>query len=147
MTFLKNLFSTIKEWNNLDLYIRKSKSISIFKCNILKFIRPKPNNVSYYHNPKGVRLLTRLRLGLNPLREHKFKHSFQECLNPLYFCSNETEKSADYLLHCPTYTDKRMILLDKIKSINCRILEFSDVVTNILLFGDTLLVILLILSF
>ena len=139
MTFLKNLFSTIKEWNNLDLYIRKSKSISIFKCNILKFIRPKPNNVPYCHNPKGVRLLTRLRLGSSPLREHKFKHSFQECLN-LYFCGNETEKSVDYLLHCPTYTDERMTLLNKIKSINCRILEYSDVVvTKILLFGGNTL--------
>ena len=64
--------STIKKWINLDLHIRKSKSISIFKSNILKFILPKPNNVYYCHNPKGNRLLTRLRLGLNHLCEHKF---------------------------------------------------------------------------
>ena len=37
-----------------------SKSISIFKSNILKFIRPKTNNVYYCHNPKGIRLLTSL---------------------------------------------------------------------------------------
>ena len=37
--FFRNSFfpSTIKEWNNLDPQIRKSKSISIFKSNILKF--------------------------------------------------------------------------------------------------------------
>ena len=39
--FFKNwLFpSTTKEWNTLDPQIRKSKYISIFKSNILKFIR------------------------------------------------------------------------------------------------------------
>ena len=138
--FFKNSFfpSTIKEWNNLDPHIKKSKSISIFKSNILKFIRPKANNVYYCH--KGIRLLTRLRLSLSHLREHKFKHSFEDCLNPLCFCGNEIETSTHYLLHCPNYTNERMTLLNKIKSINYSILEFSDaVVTNILLFGDNTL--------
>ena len=81
--FFKNsfFFSTIEEWNNLHLFIKKSKSISIFKSNILKFIRPKSNNVYYCYNPKGIRLLTRLHLGLSHLHEHEFKHSFQDCLN------------------------------------------------------------------
>ena len=76
--FFKNCFfsSTIKEWNNLNPQIRKSKSISIFKSNILKFIRPKPKNVYYCHSPKGIKLLTRLHFGLSHLREHKLKHSF-----------------------------------------------------------------------
>ena len=51
--FFKNSFFslTIKEWNNLDPHIRKSKRISIFKNNISKFIQP---NVYYCHNPKGI---------------------------------------------------------------------------------------------
>ena len=136
--FFKNSFfpSTIKEWNNLDPEIRKSKSISIFKSIILKFIRPKPNNVYYCHNPKGIKLLTRLRLGLSHLREHKFKHNFQDCLNPLCLCGNEIETSTHYLHHCPANTNEGLTLLNKIKSINCSILESSDVaVTKILLFG------------
>ena len=97
--FFRNsfFFLTIKEWNNLDPQIRKSKSRSIFKSNILKFIRPKPNNVYYFHNPKGIKLLTKLRFGLSHFREHKFKHSFQDCLNPLCLCDNETETSTHYL--------------------------------------------------
>ena len=137
--FFKNSFfpSTLKGWNNLDPHIRKFKSISIFKSNISKFARPKPNNVYYFHNPKGIRLLTRLRLGLSHLHEHKFKYSFQDCLNHLCFCGNEIETSTHHLLHCHTYINERMTLLNKIKSINCSILEFSDaVVTKILLFGD-----------
>ena len=137
--FFENSFfpSTTKEWNNLDQHIRKSKSISIFKSNILKFIQPKPNSVYHCHNPKGIKLLTRLRLGLSHLPEHKFKHSFQDCFNPLCLCGNEIETSTHYLHQCPTYTNERMILLNKIKSIDCSILESSDAaVTKFLLFGD-----------
>ena len=103
LDFFENSFfpSTIKEWDNLDLQIRKSKSISIFKSNILKFISPKPNNVYYCHNPKGIKLLTRLHVGLSHLCKHKFKHSFQDCLNPLCPCNNEIETCTHYLLHCP----------------------------------------------
>ena len=141
MTFKNSFFpSSIKEWNNLDPQIRISKSISTFKHNNLKFIRPKPNKVYYCHIPKGIKLLTRLRLSLSHVREHKFKHNFQDCLNPLCLCGNEIETSTHYLLHCPTYTNERLTLLNKIKSINCSILESSDAaVTKILLFGDNTL--------
>ena len=124
----------------MDPQIRKSKSISIFKSNILKFIRPKPNNVYYCHNTKKIKLLTRLRLGLRYFCELKFKHSFQDCLNPLWLCGNEIETSIHYLLHCPTYTNERLTLLNKIQSINCSILESSDAaVTKMFLFGDNTL--------
>ena len=49
-------------------------------------------------------------------------------------------KSTHYLLHFPTYTNERLTFLNKIKSINCSILESSDAaVTKILLFGDSTL--------
>ena len=133
-------YGSIKEWSNLDQQIRKSKSISIFKSNILKFIRPKPNNVYYCHNPKGIKLLRRLRLGFSLLREHKFKCNFQDCLNPLCLCGDEIKNSTHYLLDCPTHTNKRLTLLNKIKSVNRSILESGDAaVTNVLLFGDNTL--------
>ena len=64
--FLKNSFlpSTIKGWNNLDPHIGISKSISIFKGNILKFIQPKPNNFYYYHNPNQT--INKVTSGLEP---------------------------------------------------------------------------------
>ena len=36
--------SLIIKWNNLDPNLRNSKNFGIFKNNILKFIRPKPNS-------------------------------------------------------------------------------------------------------
>ena len=63
--FFKNFvfLFTIKEGNSLAPEIRQSKSISIFKNNVLNIILPKPNYVYYWycHNPKGIRPITRLR--------------------------------------------------------------------------------------
>ena len=72
--------STIIEWNKCDQNIRNSSSFNIFRKSILKFIRPS-DSLFNCHNPKGIKLLTKLRLGLGHLREHKFKHSFQDSLN------------------------------------------------------------------
>ena len=68
--FFENSFfpSTIKEWNSLDPHIRKFKSIIIFKSNILKFIRTKPNNVYHCHNPRAIKLcINKVTFGLEPL--------------------------------------------------------------------------------
>ena len=83
--FFKNSYfpSTIIKWNKLDSNIRISETLNIFKSKILKFIRPIANSTFGCHNPVGVKVLTRLRLGLSHLREHKFKHDFQDTLNPL----------------------------------------------------------------
>ena len=57
-----------------------SGSFLIFKKNILPFLRPAANSVYNCHNPKGIKLITGLRLGLSHLKEHKFKCNFQESL-------------------------------------------------------------------
>ena len=92
-TFFRNSYfpSIVTEWNNLDKSIRNSESFSIFKKNILKFIRTSPNSIFNCHNPKRVKLLTRLRLGLSHLRDHKFKRSFQDLLNPICNCGTDVE--------------------------------------------------------
>ena len=69
------------------------------------------------HNPKGVKLLTSLRLGLNHLPEHKFKHSLQDSLNPICSCGNDIETSDHFLLHCPIFRNKRSTSLDIIGSV------------------------------
>ena len=75
---------------------------------------------------------------MSHLREHIFKHSFQDCLNPLCFCGDDNETFNHYLLDYPTYTNKRMTLLHNIKNINCDILELKDnIMIKIILFGLT----------
>ena len=100
--FFKNSFfpSTVIEWNKLDPNLRSAASLSVFKKNLLKFIRPSPNSVFNCHNCKGIKYLTRLRLCLSHLREHKFKHSFQDTLNPFCLCGLDVETNMQFTAPC-----------------------------------------------
>ena len=82
-------------------------------------------------------MITRLRLGLNHLRDHKFKYSLQDCLNPICRCDTEVERTTHY---CPNFLHERETLLDNIKSVLPNILEQSDsFINHVLLFGHTYL--------
>ena len=138
-SFLKNSFfpSTVIEWNDLDHNIRNSSSFNIFRRSILKFIRPSANSFFNCHNPKGIKFITRLRLGLSHLREHKFKHSFQDSLNPFCSCGLDIESTGHYLLHCPTYTTERRTLLSTIENIDSNFIDIPEpVLIEILFFGS-----------
>ena len=65
--YFKNYFFclSIIEWNNLDSNIRNAESVAIFKKYILTFIRTAANSIFHCHSPEGLKLITRLRLGLN----------------------------------------------------------------------------------
>ena len=80
VTFSEIIFfpSTVTEWNKLDRDIRNSDSLNVFKLSLLKFVRPVANSVFEINNPYGLKLLTRLRLGLSHLRYHKFRRNFQD---------------------------------------------------------------------
>ena len=66
MTFLKLFFpldyKRVEQSGPANQKIQKH-----YYFNILKFIRPKTSNVYYCHNLKGIKVLTRLRLGLSHL--------------------------------------------------------------------------------
>ena len=116
--FFKNSFflSAVIEWNNLDLNIGNFRSFNAFKNSILNFIRPTPNNVFKCENHRGIKLITRLCVGLSHLHEHKFKHSFQDALNPICSCGFDVELASHYILHSPMYNDERHTLLSTIKT-------------------------------
>ena len=117
--FFENSFftSTVIEWNKIDKNIRKPESLSTFKKSILKFIRTSQKGVYNCHNPKGINLITRYRVGLIHLGKHRFKHSFQDILTPICSCGKDIETSSHYLLHCSNYLQERttLILYGKIK--------------------------------
>ena len=62
--------STVSEWNKLDPSLHNSEIFLTFKKNILQFMRPTDNSVYSCHTPKGIKLITRLLLGLSQMREH-----------------------------------------------------------------------------
>ena len=128
---------TILEWNKLDLTLHKS-SYKVFRNSLLKMICPSPNPVYDIHNPLGLCLLTRLRLGLSHLNEHKFNHNFKNCVNPLCTCSLEIESASHFFLHCDHYNNITSILLNELKSLDRNILKFPDTtLTNLILYGGS----------
>ena len=118
--------STLKYWFNLDDSIRNSESVAIFKSRLLSLIQPFQSNVYNIFDPIGLKLLTRLRLGFSHLNEHKFRHDFQECLNPLCLCNFEIEDTTHYLLLCQYFSEHRINLINSVNSVfdNCE--SFSD---------------------
>ena len=109
----------------------------MFKKLILNFIRPEPNRISSTQNSEGLKLLTRMRLGLSHLADHKFRHNFQDCLNPICSCGHEIETTSHFLLHCLNYCCGRKTFFEKISLIDSNILQQSHLsMTNDLLFGS-----------
>ena len=66
----------------------------------------------------GIKLVTRLCLGLSHLQEHKFKHSFQDTLNPLCNSVMDVESSTHFLLQWPSYINERCTLMSNLNRIN-----------------------------
>ena len=98
-----------------------------------------PSNVFNCDNHKGIRLITRLRVGMCHLREHKFKHNFQDCLNPICGCGLDIESSSHFFLHCPTFNDEQYTLLSTLNKIDSKLLQLTNSsLSQILLHSNTL---------
>ena len=82
--------------------------------------------------------MTPLRLGLSHLREHKFNHNFQNCINPLCGCGLDIESTSHFFLHCPLFDDNRITLLSNLSKIDCNLIETNESsLTETLLFSDS----------
>ena len=128
----------LKDWFNLKASIRNSESLAIFRSRLLSFIRSTQSNIYNIFDPIGLKLLTTLHLGCSHLNEHKFRHNFQDCLNPLCSCILEIEDTAHYLLHCHHFSQYRFDLVNSVKSVSDNSESFSDdVKRDILLYGDS----------
>ena len=122
-------------WNKLAPGIRNSVSVSVFKKSLLGFIRPQKRSIFNINDPNGLRLLTRLRVNLSHLRDHKFKHNFLDTIIPLCSCSLEVESTDHYLLRCPFFTSICKTLLDSITTLA----NFSDdELVNLILYGNNI---------
>ena len=125
------------QWNELDPTIKQLQSISLFKKALLKFIRPTAAHVFDVTDHSGLKLLTRLRLGLSHLNEHKFRHNFHDTINPLCSCSLEPETVSHFLLHCPYHNIHRKTLFDSFGAIDESISDLSDPnLVTLLLYGN-----------
>ena len=136
--YFQNSFfpSCINEWNKLNPDITDIKSSITFRNSLLKSIKPLPNNVFDACDPHGLKLLTRLRVGLSHLRDHKFKHGFNNILNPFCPCNMEIESVSHFFLRCDFFTDLRTNLMNDLFNIDQNLPQYNEkLLTEILLFG------------
>ena len=54
--------------------------------------------------PHGIKRLTRLRVGLTHLREHKFRHNFQDFLDPFCNYGQHIKTTIHFFLHTSNYS-------------------------------------------
>ena len=108
------------------MQIRRSECFLSFKKSLRKIGWPTAKPIYNIHNPIGLKFLTRFRLGLSYLNEHKFQHNFQDCVNPLCSCSLEVDSLSRFFLHCHHFTNICATLLDDLQSVDGNIPSFSN---------------------
>ena len=104
----------------------KHDSYNVFKKDILKFIRSSQKSSFDCDNPTGTKYVTKIRLGLSHLREHKFKLSFNDSVNSICNCRNDVESATHFFLYCPLYCNERCTLLGSLAKIDQKLLDSTD---------------------
>ena len=85
---------------------------------LIKIIRTKGNSVFGVFGIYSIKLLTPVRLNFSHLNEHKFRHNFNDIINPMWKCSAATEATIHSLLCCRLYSVQRAELLDGIYNLD-----------------------------
>ena len=90
------LLYVITEWNKPDPDKRSCLSYESFRKALLNFIRPSENKIFNIHDQVCIKLLTRLRLGLSHLSEHKFRHDFEDTLNRCALAASRPKQRCNF---------------------------------------------------
>ena len=128
---------SVMEWNKLSSSTQNSV-YPAFRNHLVKIIRPVSNPVYNIHYNVGLKLLTRLRLGLINLNEHRFNRNFRNCITPLISCSLNAVSTVHLFLHCHHFHNIRAKLLNSLVVIDMNLLKLSEEqLTKVLLYGFT----------
>ena len=105
---------------------------------LLTFVRTIANSIFSAADIYGIKLLTRLRVGLSHLRERKFRPNFQDTINPLCSCSLEIESTSHFFLCCQNLITPRTNLMNELGKLDSNILNMDIIsLTKLLLYDDS----------
>ena len=117
----KNSFfpDAVASWNVfMEIFNYKFvPSIGVLKNDIISLIRPNSKSVFNIHDPAGLRYLFQLRLGLSPLKGHKWSHNFIDTPSGVCHCNQGIEDTSHFLLSCPSYVIQRETLMSSVNEI------------------------------
>ena len=137
--FLSSFYpNSVKIWNDIGPELRQSVSLSAFKSEIIKIIRPDRRDVFNIHEPKAMSRLFQLRVGLSPLKHHKKSHKFKDTPTDLCLCQMSAETTEHFLIQCDRYTDVRNNLFQEINPIliSNGLHVPNNMLVKFLLYGD-----------
>ena len=114
--WLSFLPDTIKDWNILEKDVKDSTSLPIFKNKILHKIRPSKKEYFGIVERDKIRYITLLRMGLSPLREHKFNKNVKDTSDPFCRVCGIIESMEHFLLHCNAFCLVRSTLVQNVSN-------------------------------
>ena len=92
-------------------------SIGVLKNDITSLTRPEEKSVYKIHDPAGLRYLYQLRVGLSPLKCHKWLHNFIDIPSGVCHCNQGIEDTSHFLLLCPSCVIQRVTLVSSVNEI------------------------------
>ena len=99
-------------------------------------IVPREKSVFNIHC-EDLRFLYQLRVGLSPLKAHKFRHKFIDTPSDVCTCRSGSESTTHFLLCCPIFNAHRERLMELVQPIGELIPNFDDLdLSEILLYGS-----------
>ena len=85
-------------------------SFLVLKKHLQTLFRPPKKFIFDIHDPHGVKYIFQLRVGLSPLRAHKFQHNFVDTTTSSCICGLDVENTSHFLFKCPLYAAQRASL-------------------------------------
>ena len=83
---------------------------SALKTHLQSLFRPKGKIIFNIYDPKGIKYLFQLRLGLSSLRSHKNNHNFLDTPSSSCLCKTGIEDTYHFLFKCPFDASHRAVL-------------------------------------
>ena len=108
----------------------------------MRLVRPHGRPVFNVFQPRQMKYIFQLRLGLSSLKKHKFDYNFCDTHDPICACGNGIEDSEHFLLHCHQFTAYRTTLPRAVNACiedsDLNFNQLSDLCkVNLLLYGDS----------
>ena len=111
--------------------------LKIQKKTLIKFIRTEENSIFWISGIYGIKLLTRLKLSFSHLNEHKFRHNFNDTVNPMCNWGLATETTIHYYPRCWLYSVQIVGLLNGVYKLDSTLQNSSeDQLLTVLLYGS-----------
>ena len=88
---MNSFFPDAITWDTFITHFDNVPSFFTLKDYMNTFLPPNANSIFGIHGPKSLRYIFQLRVSLSPLRNHKFRHNFDDTPSDICSCNQGIE--------------------------------------------------------